>query len=280
MLLYNADVDESERNERHDDLCDEQNGDDECRQSFFDLRQRTLLGMDQQSSFRVVCLGLLRKLRTNLRGAVLYNEVEDALGRYFRLIDSDMQRFASLHETLLHGVGRLENSSGGRVSVSSGADGSSVAAAITLFHEGMREIAVVLLACGEMQQRALDLKMSAQWSASQSDGGSPPLASFSRFAEFLEEALAVSDQLRRKHEELQNIRMRAMASMVDAQLSLSASASPGDAPDTSNGTSAAQAANGARARGGGITSFGAGSGGYGGDSSRGRPGGSPPSVAC
>merc|ERR1712194_109948 len=69
--------------------------------------------------------------------------------------------------------------------------------------EGMREIAVVLLACGEMQRRALDLKMGAQRSIADSFANTPPLVSFAKFADFLEEA--------------QQQRMRAMASVAEAR---------------------------------------------------------------
>merc|ERR1712060_68465 len=72
---------------------------DPCR-SFFDLRQKTLAGMELNSVFRIAALGLLRKLRTNTKGSVLYAEVEDALGAHFRLLDADNQKFAALHETL------------------------------------------------------------------------------------------------------------------------------------------------------------------------------------
>lgn len=218
MLLYNADVDEADRLYQHEDAeTEDHESSDDCRRSFFELRQRALLGLDQFPAFRIVCFGLLRKLRTNHRGPVIYPELEDALGRYFRLLDGDMQRFATLHETLRDAASKLENSTGASVPAS---------VAQNLLHEGMREIAVVLLACGEMQRRALDLKMSAQRAVSaDSENAEKPVASFLRFAEFLEEALAVSDQLRRKHEELQQLRMRAMASAVDARLAAQASGS-------------------------------------------------------
>mmetsp|Transcript_103191 Transcript_103191/g.291380 ORF Transcript_103191/g.291380 Transcript_103191/m.291380 type:complete len:246 (+) Transcript_103191:155-892(+) len=217
MLLYNADVDESERNYRkQDDLAGEEDDDDDnddgVRRSFFDLRQRTLLGLDQLPAFRVVALGLLRKLRTNLRGAILYGEVEDAMARYFRLLDNDMQRFASLHETLRDAADKLPQEG--------------------LLLDGMREIAVVLLACGEMQRKALDLKLSAQRSASMSDVAVPPLASFERFAIFLENALAVSDQLRKKHEELQQLRMRAWASAMDSRAAAASTCAAAAPPST------------------------------------------------
>ena len=136
------------------------------------------------------------------------------------MLDGDMQRFATLHETLRDAAGKLDGSN------SRDACTGPANVAQQLLHEGMREIAVVLLACGEMQRRALDLKMSAQRAVSASDSDNEdkkPAASFARFAEFLEEALAVSDQLRRKHEELQQLRMRAMASAMDARFQASGS---------------------------------------------------------
>merc|ERR1740121_2426528 len=100
MRLYNADVDEAERHYAEEDT-DTDSGDEEdpCR-SFFDLRQRAMAGMELNSMFRIASLGLLRKLRTNTKGSVLYAEVEDALGSHFRLLDADTQKFATLHETL------------------------------------------------------------------------------------------------------------------------------------------------------------------------------------
>lgn len=209
MRLYNADVEEAERNYQPgvDELELEDEEPDSCR-SFFDLRQRTLIGMDQMSAFRIVALGVLRKFRTNAKGSVLYSEVEDALGRCFRLLDADTQRFASLHETLRDAADKQDRPD--RANNSAAVAALDTAKSILL--ECMREIAVVLLACGEMQRRALDLKMSAQRSISESRVDVPPLVSFSKFADFLEEALAVCDQLRKKHEELQQQRMRAMAS--------------------------------------------------------------------
>jgi len=209
MLLYNADVDEAERvrSPYNEEPVDEDGLSDTC-QTFFDLRQRTLVGMNENPAFRVVALGLLRKLRTNQRGTVLYGEVEDALGRYFRLLDADMQRFASLHE-VLNETAEKQSRTESRPVVKEAA-----AATVGLLQQGMREIAVVLLACGEMQRKALDLKMSAQRSIAESDELEPPLVSFGTFAEFIEEALAVSDQLRRKREELQRLRMKAMESVV------------------------------------------------------------------
>lgn len=212
MLLYNADVDEAERLRspyNEEEPVDEDGLSDACK-TFFDLRQRTLIGMNENPAFRLVALGLLRKLRTNQRGTVLYGEVEDALGRYFRLLDADMQRFASLHE-VLNETAEKQNRTESRPIVK-----DATAATVGLLQQGMREIAVVLLACGEMQRKALDLKMSAQRSIAESDELEPPLVSFGTFAEFIEEAMAVSDQLRRKHEELQRLRMKAMESVVGA----------------------------------------------------------------
>mmetsp|Transcript_1038 Transcript_1038/g.2614 ORF Transcript_1038/g.2614 Transcript_1038/m.2614 type:complete len:260 (-) Transcript_1038:21-800(-) len=230
MLLFNIDLDEADRNlpDHRDEGDLEDAGEDDVCQAFFDLRQRTLVGMEPLPAFRVVALGLLRKLRTSPRSGVLYAEVEDALGRYFRLLDVEMQRFASLHETLRAAVDR----DGRFVAERGSSAAAAVEAALALLHEGMRQIAVVLLACGDMQKRALDLKMGAQRSVSQSEHDSPPLASFSRFAEFLEEALAVEDQLRRKHEELQQLRMRAMASVVDARASMAAASAASPASGT------------------------------------------------
>merc|ERR1712194_220149 len=143
----------------------------------------------------------VRKLRMNVKGSVLYSEAEDALNRYCRLLEADMQKFATLHETLQDAAETKALPHESRKTLT----------------EGMREIAVVLLACGEMQRRALDLKMGAQRSIADSFADTPPLVSFAKFADFLEKALAVSDQLRRKHEELQQQRMRAMASVAEAR---------------------------------------------------------------
>eukprot|EP00929_Paragymnodinium_shiwhaense_P010118 TRINITY_DN114607_c0_g1_i1.p1 TRINITY_DN114607_c0_g1~~TRINITY_DN114607_c0_g1_i1.p1 ORF type:complete len:250 (+),score=82.52 TRINITY_DN114607_c0_g1_i1:113-862(+) len=240
MLLYNADVEEGDRqylSAEHED------GEDEARQAFFDLRQRTLQGMEQLPAFRVVSLGLLRKLRTNMRGALLYGEVEDALGRYFRLLDSDMQKFASLHETLKDAADKLPSSTSAASSSSLGISffepapsplAPAVAAAQSQLHEGMRQIAVVLLACGEMQRRALDLKLSAQRAVAQCDASGSAVASFGSFADFLDEALAVGEQLRRRREELQQLRMRAMASVVDAKMAAAAAAQAKDSGYRSN----------------------------------------------
>eukprot|EP00930_Biecheleria_cincta_P015804 TRINITY_DN13055_c0_g1_i1.p1 TRINITY_DN13055_c0_g1~~TRINITY_DN13055_c0_g1_i1.p1 ORF type:complete len:237 (-),score=69.74 TRINITY_DN13055_c0_g1_i1:275-985(-) len=225
MRLYNSDVEEADRIYQEDlDIfeplaglaeaeSDAAEGDGACK-SFFDLRQRTLIGMDQMPAFKLVALGLLRKLRSHLRGSVLYSELEDALGRYFRLLDSDMQRFASLHETLRDAADKQEATVRG---VSAEAS-SAHTAGMALLHEGMREIAVVLLACGEMQRQSLDLKMAAQRSIADSCEGFPPVASFEKYAEFLDEALSLSEQLRRKQQELQQQRIRAMEKITEAKL--------------------------------------------------------------
>lgn len=223
MRLYNADVDEAERNyseEEDPDHADEAE-EDPCR-SFFELRQRTMAGMELNSVFRIASLGLLRKLRTNTKGSVLYAEVEDALGSHFRLLDADNQKFAALHETLREASERQSKHS----VVPNSAAAAASTTALSILSEGMREIAVVLLACGEMQKRALDLKLSSQHSISESDMYEPALVSFSKFADFLEKALAFGDQLRRKHVELHQLRMRAMASVVEARTSAGATSDP------------------------------------------------------
>mmetsp|Transcript_97295 Transcript_97295/g.261376 ORF Transcript_97295/g.261376 Transcript_97295/m.261376 type:complete len:274 (-) Transcript_97295:39-860(-) len=233
MRLHNADVDEADRGQPID--FDGSDCEEEGVESFFDLRQRVLVGMDQMSAFRIVALGVLRKLRTNVKGTVLYGEVEDALGRYFRLLDADMQKFASLHETLRDAADKYDPSNAGGVSGGTtitprgtSSVASALAAASAILLEAMREIAVVLLACGEMQRRALDLKMTAQRAITESRERVAPSVSFSKFVEFLEEALAVCDQLRRKHEELHQQRMRAMAAAADARVAASkAGAAPG-----------------------------------------------------
>merc|ERR1719359_1151621 len=142
-MLYNADIDEAEWPRGKNEPLESE---DDVGVSFFDLRQRVLINMEHISAFRVVTLGLLRKLRTCPKEWVPYNEVEDALGRFFRFLDHDMQRFASLHEQLKS----IDES------VESASDTSIKA------REGMREIAVVLLACGELQRRTLDWKLSVQ----------------------------------------------------------------------------------------------------------------------
>ncbi|CAL1152765.1 unnamed protein product [Cladocopium goreaui] len=215
MRLCNADVDEAERNPSQFEDFDEPEDDEGSSKSFFDLRQRTLSGMDLMPAFRVVVLGLARKLKNNTKDSILYSEVEDALGRYFRVLDSDMQRFANLHEILRDAADKA------------GAAGTSLVgsppavlaihnAGIGLLHEGMREIAVVLLACGEMQRQCLDLKLDAQRSIA--SASSAPHISYSKYADFLDEAMALCDQLRRKHEELQQQRIRAMAKLTEAKL--------------------------------------------------------------
>ncbi|OLP88390.1 Lysosomal aspartic protease [Symbiodinium microadriaticum] len=223
MRLCNADVDEAERNYQEEEEDFEEMDNEEgisVGKVFFDLRQRTLSGMDQMPAFRVVVLGLLRKLRNNVKDSILYSEVEDALGRYFRVLDADMQRFANLHEILRDSADKP-----GTCTFQLEAAGAAVfathTAGTTLLHEAMREIAVVLLACGEMQRRSLDLKLQTQRSISASSGGAP-LISYSRFADFLDEATALCVQLRRKHEELQQQRIRAMATLTEAKLATEA----------------------------------------------------------
>lgn len=232
MRLFNVDVEEAERNYSPsiDDEAEfeEELESDPCR-SFFDLRQRTLTGMDQMSAFRLVALGAVRKLRTNLKGSILYGEVEDALGRYFRLLDADMQKFATLHETLRDAADKQDPKAvASKAAFGSNKPPAAVKEALSQAHaillDAMREIAVVLLACGEMQRRALDLKVTAQRSIAETHEGVPPLVSFSKFADFLEEALAVCDQLRRKHEDLHQQRMRAMASAAEARSAAAAQA--------------------------------------------------------
>lgn len=247
LRLSNADVEEAERKNAGpsdepelDDAADET----VCR-SFFDLRQRTLLGMDQVSAFHIVSLGLLRKLQASSKGIVLYREVEDCLNRYLRLLDADMQKFVSLHEILRDAVDENERRTKSSEKQGDGANEAAAAAsaaALQLLHEGMREIAVVLLACSKMQTRALDLKTVAQRSISDDRSGTPGSVSFGRFAEFVEKALALLDQLRRKHEELQQLRIRAMACTADARV---AAASAGGASSASGSASPAAAASGA-----------------------------------
>merc|ERR1719203_1306508 len=177
--------------------------------------------MDQNSAFRITALGLLRKLQTHTKGSVLYAELEDALGSYFRLLDADAQKFASLHDVLRGHADKLQP----RFRGASSAAAIATASARTALSEAMREIAVVLLACGEMQRTALDLKVAAQFAISEATGTTPPLISFQRFADFLEKALDFNHQLRKKHVELHQQRMRAMASVVDAQAAQAAMAS-------------------------------------------------------
>ncbi|CAJ1367270.1 unnamed protein product, partial [Effrenium voratum] len=136
MRLCNADVEEAERNHQEslDDFDEAGQDEDGCR-SFFDLRQRTLSGMDLMPAFRIVVLGLLRKLKNNTKDCILYSEVEDALGRYFRVLDADMQRFASLHEILRDAADKARESTRREAA-------PSVTHAANLLLEGMREIAV------------------------------------------------------------------------------------------------------------------------------------------
>jgi len=221
MLLFNADLDEAAQNalravENIGDL--DADGVQNPYQRFFDLRQMALSKMEPSSAFRIVALGLMRKLRMNIRGTVLLCEVEDAFSRYFRLLDGDMQRFATLHETFSSTAAEEQNK------VFGGRPDAATAGAIAKLRDGMREIAVVLLACGEMQKRALDLKVSAQQSVAESDEATPALVSFTKFTEFVEDALGLSDQIRRKHEELQLRRMKTMAEVVSARVSSSAKA--------------------------------------------------------
>jgi len=113
-----------------------------------------------------------------------------------------------------------------------------------LLNEGMREIAVVLLACSKMQTRALDLKTVAQRSVSDDKSGS---VSFGKFAEFVEKALALLDQLKRKHEELQQLRIRAMACTADARAALAAVTTSGSASSAQGGSASPTQASGAGA---------------------------------
>ncbi|CAK8985499.1 Kelch-like protein 5 [Durusdinium trenchii] len=217
MRLYNADVDEAERNREEFEEFDEPE-DEECvgvSKSFFDLRQRTLSGMDLTPAFRVVVLGLSRKLKNNTKDSIPYSEMEDALGRYFRVLDADMQRFANLHEILRDAADKAGAAGASLVGAPSAVMATHTAG-INLLHDGMREIAVVLLACGEMQRQCLDLKLNAQRSISA--GSAAPQISYSKYADFLDEALVLCDQLRRKNEELQQQRLRAMAKLTEAKL--------------------------------------------------------------
>jgi hypothetical protein len=182
MLLFNADLDEAAQNALRavENIGDLDDGVQNPYQRFFDLRQR-------------------------------------AFSRYFRLLDGDMQRFATLHETFSSTADEQDK-------VSCGRPDAATASAIAKLRDGMREIAVVLLACGEMQKRALDLKVSAQQSVAEADEETPALVSFAKFTEFVEDALALSDQIKRKHEELQLRRMKTMAEVVSARVSSSAKA--------------------------------------------------------
>lgn len=215
MRLSNVDTEDPGRGHQQsvdaEPELEEESDNTACR-SFFELRQRTLAGIDQLSAFRIVALGLLRKLYPSAGRTVLYGEVEDAINRYLRILDLDLQRFVSLHD-ILHTAAL-----GAKESVDAGSAAAvASAAAISLLNDGMHEIAAVLLACSQMQKRALDLKVGAQRTISESNGTDPPLVSFAKFVEFLQEAIASCDQLRKKHEELQQTRMRAMASFAEAK---------------------------------------------------------------
>mmetsp|Transcript_91398 Transcript_91398/g.272762 ORF Transcript_91398/g.272762 Transcript_91398/m.272762 type:complete len:250 (-) Transcript_91398:257-1006(-) len=248
MRLGNIDIDEADRGTSAGDPADELEFEDcpeaveaDSRRSFFDLRQRTLVGMDQLSAFRIVALGLLRKLQSSARNALLYREVEDALNRYLRILESDMQKFVSLHDILHEAAEKLMERTGSSVLKALNSNDP-----LALLEHGMHEIAAVLLACSQMQKRALDLKVGAQHAISESGkAGAPPLVSFGKLAEFLQEALAICDQLRRKHEGLQQVRMRAMASLAEARAAASAADSGSAVPQgsrRSKSTSAAAAA--------------------------------------
>eukprot|EP00405_Crypthecodinium_cohnii_P034974 CAMPEP_0206534066 /NCGR_PEP_ID=MMETSP0325_2-20121206/5330_1 /ASSEMBLY_ACC=CAM_ASM_000347 /TAXON_ID=2866 /ORGANISM="Crypthecodinium cohnii, Strain Seligo" /LENGTH=289 /DNA_ID=CAMNT_0054030811 /DNA_START=101 /DNA_END=970 /DNA_ORIENTATION=- len=242
MRLRNSDLDEGDRGGGGAEFDENEfESEDGPVESFFDLRQRTLVGLDSACAFRIVAPSLLRKLRENKRGTLLYAEVEDALGRYFRLLDADMQKFANLHETLGEAVAKYEsgtstaaansaeaaasNSASTRSKSLGGNNGSPVAvkAARAILVEAMREIAVVLLACGEMQRRALELKMTTQRAMAESNDGVIAYVSFTKCVDFFEEALHFCDSLRKKHEELHHQRMRAMATAAEARVASSAS---------------------------------------------------------
>merc|ERR1719240_857179 len=220
MLLYNADVDPDVLNglflagqgvEEVDDMDEKVN----CRQHFFELRQRTLSNMDLQPAFRITAFGLLRKLRTNVRGNILYVEVEETLDHYFRLLDAHMKDFASLHDSLdaiekqAHSCSNLTKEDAAPLSPISLTRQRNIAASEQMLRETMREIAVVLLACDRMQYRALGFKMDAADASAHGDDDEPAKISFMSFAEFMEEALNFSDQVRRKHSELQQSLLRA-----------------------------------------------------------------------
>lgn len=223
MLLFNADIDKAEHLQIADEDEDDDDGDDSRSRLFFDLRQRALHGMEPIPAYRVVSLGLLRKLRTNQRGTILYNEVEDALGRYFRLLDIEMQRLCSLHDTFKE--------------LSEQPVMQIAPEAANLVKDGMREIAVLLIACGEMQRRALELKLGAQRSISEIEDVDRPLVSFGKFAEFLQDALGISDQLRRKHKDLQQLRVKAMEKLVDAKSAIASTGAISRVDSVSSGKS-------------------------------------------
>mmetsp|Transcript_103290 Transcript_103290/g.205297 ORF Transcript_103290/g.205297 Transcript_103290/m.205297 type:complete len:240 (-) Transcript_103290:228-947(-) len=223
LHLTNVDAEDRRRspspNVHEEPELEERTDDTSCR-SFFELRQRILAGMDQVSAFRIVALGLLRKLHPSVARTVLYVEVEDALNRYLRIVDLDLQKFVSLHDIFRTAAEKQETDA--KAVAKDCKDGGSAAvaastAATSLLNEGMHEIAAVLLACSQMQKRALDLKVGAQRTISESDGTGPPLVSFTKIVEFLQEAIAVCDQLRKKHEELQQTRIRAMATFAEAK---------------------------------------------------------------
>lgn len=227
MYLYNSDVDASD----HATSPAEEGQDDDdatpVTPSFFELRQRALLGMEQGSAFMVVALGLLRKLRSSTKSPLSYAEIEDGLGRYFRILDADSERFATLYEVLKsaaakHVEEQLPEFLGSPCKETAAQVAEEAAAMLS---DGMQEIAVVLLACSKMQRRSLDLKMAAQRSLAESDDDQPALISFSRFGKFFEEALDVYDQLKRKHEELQQRRLKAMARVMDAKAAVAAASS-------------------------------------------------------
>mmetsp|Transcript_126717 Transcript_126717/g.354775 ORF Transcript_126717/g.354775 Transcript_126717/m.354775 type:complete len:224 (+) Transcript_126717:133-804(+) len=222
MRLYNADVEEAERPEApsldHEADCAEVGKPSE---TFFELRQRTLAGMDQQPAFRLVALGVVRKLRANLRGSVLHSEIQDALGRYFRVLDSDMQRFASLYETV--DAAKRSAPSGAALR---GEAKRAIEASNAILQEVLVDIAAVLLACGQKQEEALALKQTTQVSVAECQEGSQALVSFSRVADLLDDALALCDLLRRKREEVHQQRMGAMAAAIEAR-ARSSCASPG-----------------------------------------------------
>mmetsp|Transcript_67351 Transcript_67351/g.125791 ORF Transcript_67351/g.125791 Transcript_67351/m.125791 type:complete len:220 (-) Transcript_67351:74-733(-) len=210
MLLFNADVEEAERGA----MPPEHHIEDSC-QSFFDLRQRLLVEMDALPAFNVVALALVRKLRNNIKGGILHSEVEDAFSRYFRLLDTDMQRFVTLHETLNETVVKYGGGSTANTGTAPPAAGAQTSA-IGKLSDHMRDIRVVLLACGEMQKKALELKLATQESAMLADNGLRPLVSFAKVADFIEQALDLADRLRRKHEDFQKARRNAMADVIDA----------------------------------------------------------------
>jgi len=79
---------------------------------------------------------------------------------------------------------------------------------------------------GLQEPAVLDLKMGTQRAISESKVGAPPLVSFGRLHEFLQESLAICDQLRRKHEELQQVRMRAVAGLAEARAAAVGTSSP------------------------------------------------------